>query len=218
LPKSRRRLSRSGRAGGGRRSRRRLTCPTNHRRRRVPSNGARRGFAFASTALRAGAQRRPPRHRQDARAAVNNVAEPYWLSLPKADLRRWLQARPTISRAMHRARARDARRTGVAQCSGPGHTPTSVPLIATEPPNRGSRWPTPIRSPEVPSPMSIDASAAHSSGTIARCRRCHKPIIWPGLCYTCATGLPRQLRRHAEALDGEPAEAAEHADQPGGPA
>jgi hypothetical protein len=32
-----------------------------------------------------------------------------------------------------------------------------------------------------------------SQGT--RCRRCHKAILWPGLCYTCATGLPRQLRR-----------------------
>ena len=28
-----------------------------------------------------------------------------------------------------------------------------------------------------------------------RCRRCRKPIVWPGLCYTCATGLPRQILR-----------------------
>ena len=26
------------------------------------------------------------------------------------------------------------------------------------------------------------------------CRRRAKPIVWPGLCYTCATGLPRRLR------------------------
>ena len=32
---------------------------------------------------------------------------------------------------------------------------------------------------------------ASSSGT--RCRQCHKVIVWPGLCYTCATGRPRQL-------------------------
>jgi hypothetical protein len=179
----------------------------------VPSNDAGRGSAFASTALRAGAQRRPPRHQQDARAAVNNVAEPYWLSLRRADLRCWLHVRRALSRARHR----DARRTGCGTMLWTWPHATSVPLIATEPPNRGSRWPTPIRSPEVPSPMSIDASAAHPSGTIARCRRCHKPIIWPGLCYTCATGLPRQLRRHAEALDAEAAQTAEHADQPGGP-
>jgi hypothetical protein len=27
----------------------------------------------------------------------------------------------------------------------------------------------------------------------ARCRVCRKRIIWPGRCYTCATGLPRRL-------------------------
>ncbi len=31
-----------------------------------------------------------------------------------------------------------------------------------------------------------------------RCRRCRKPIVWPGLCYTCATGLPRQILRADE--------------------
>jgi hypothetical protein len=33
-----------------------------------------------------------------------------------------------------------------------------------------------------------------------RCRRCRKPIVWPGLCYTCATGLPRQILRADERL------------------
>jgi len=33
-----------------------------------------------------------------------------------------------------------------------------------------------------------------------RCRRCRKPIVWPGLCYTCATGLPRQILRSDERL------------------
>jgi len=31
-----------------------------------------------------------------------------------------------------------------------------------------------------------------------RCRRCRKPIVWPGLCYTCATGLPRLITRADE--------------------
>jgi hypothetical protein len=31
-----------------------------------------------------------------------------------------------------------------------------------------------------------------------RCRRCAKGIVWPGLCYTCATALPRRLRRADE--------------------
>jgi hypothetical protein len=33
-----------------------------------------------------------------------------------------------------------------------------------------------------------------------RCRRCRKPIVWPGLCYTCATGLPRLILRADERL------------------
>jgi hypothetical protein len=33
-----------------------------------------------------------------------------------------------------------------------------------------------------------------------RCRRCRKPIVWPGLCYTCATGLPRLILRSDERL------------------
>jgi hypothetical protein len=33
------------------------------------------------------------------------------------------------------------------------------------------------------------------------CRRCRKPIVWPGLCYTCATGLPRQVRPREDAAD-----------------
>jgi len=32
----------------------------------------------------------------------------------------------------------------------------------------------------------------------ARCRRCRKAIVWPGLCYSCATGLPRRLRPATE--------------------
>ena len=36
-----------------------------------------------------------------------------------------------------------------------------------------------------------------------RCRACRKPIIWPGLCYTCATGLPRQLTQR-KPPDDEP--------------
>jgi len=35
-------------------------------------------------------------------------------------------------------------------------------------------------------------------GSNTRCRECHKRIVWPGLCYTCATGLPRQLRPRQE--------------------
>ena len=31
-----------------------------------------------------------------------------------------------------------------------------------------------------------------------RCRACGKGIVWPGLCYTCATGLPRRLCRPEE--------------------
>ena len=57
-------------------------------------------------------------------------------------------------------------------------------------------------------------SDGYPGGTIARCRHCHKPIIWPGLCYTCATGLPRRLGRQVEALDAGPAHAAQSADQP----
>ena len=42
-------------------------------------------------------------------------------------------------------------------------------------------------------------------GLTTRCRQCHKSIVWPGLCYTCATGLPRQLRpRENTAAEGGP--------------
>jgi hypothetical protein len=34
-----------------------------------------------------------------------------------------------------------------------------------------------------------------SGGT--RCRLCGKAIVWPGLCYTCATGLPRTIKRRS---------------------
>lgn len=32
----------------------------------------------------------------------------------------------------------------------------------------------------------------------ARCQGCHKPILVPGHCYTCATGQPRTLFRPDE--------------------
>ena len=36
------------------------------------------------------------------------------------------------------------------------------------------------------------------NGQGTRCRACAKPIIWPGLCYTCATKRPRLLMRPDE--------------------
>ena len=33
-----------------------------------------------------------------------------------------------------------------------------------------------------------------------RCRTCGKGSVWPGLCSTCATGLPRRLYRPEEGL------------------
>jgi hypothetical protein len=44
----------------------------------------------------------------------------------------------------------------------------------------------------------------HQRQSTTRCRNCHKPIIWPGLCYTCATGLPRRLMRVTLPDDGPP--------------
>lgn len=53
------------------------------------------------------------------------------------------------------------------------------------------------------------AKRQHSTSAI-RCRKCSKHIIWPGLCYTCATGLPRQVQ--PETLAGvEPAPLADDA-------
>lgn len=40
--------------------------------------------------------------------------------------------------------------------------------------------------------------------TATRCRQCRKPIIWPGRCYSCATGLPRHLTRRQAAPDEAP--------------
>jgi hypothetical protein len=51
------------------------------------------------------------------------------------------------------------------------------------------------------------AKRQHSTSVI-RCRKCSKHIIWPGLCYTCATGLPRQVQPETLAA----AEPAPHAD------
>jgi hypothetical protein len=49
-----------------------------------------------------------------------------------------------------------------------------------------------------------------------RCRQCRKPIVWPGLCYTCATGLPRQLRPREDRADASPRRQAATSDQSGG--
>jgi hypothetical protein len=37
-----------------------------------------------------------------------------------------------------------------------------------------------------------------------RCRVCRKPIVWSGLCYTCATGLPRNGRPRENAAASVP--------------
>lgn len=42
-----------------------------------------------------------------------------------------------------------------------------------------------------------------------KCRRCGKGIIWPTLCYTCATGRPREIMRPDE-LIGETIPPIEH--------
>jgi hypothetical protein len=49
-----------------------------------------------------------------------------------------------------------------------------------------------------------------------RCRQCRKPIVWPGLCYTCATGLPRQLRPREDPAKQGPAHPLTTGDEPGG--
>ncbi len=33
-----------------------------------------------------------------------------------------------------------------------------------------------------------------------RCHICRKGIVWPGLCYSCATGRPRQIMRPEERI------------------
>lgn len=49
-----------------------------------------------------------------------------------------------------------------------------------------------------------------------RCRQCHKPIVWPGLCYTCATGVPRQLRPRKNTEDEKPVHAVAASVEPDG--
>ena len=53
-------------------------------------------------------------------------------------------------------------------------------------------------------------------GSTTRCRQCRKPIIWPGLCYTCATGLPRQLRPRQDNADESPGHPVTTGDETGG--
>jgi hypothetical protein len=52
-----------------------------------------------------------------------------------------------------------------------------------------------------------------ANATGARCRQCRKPIIWPGLCYTCATGLPRRLRPREAAVGEQQVQRHETSDQ-----
>jgi hypothetical protein len=53
-------------------------------------------------------------------------------------------------------------------------------------------------------PRDDESSARTALGT--RCRMCAKRIVWPGRCYTCATGLPRRIHR----ADEEPHPDADH--------
>ena len=59
--------------------------------------------------------------------------------------------------------------------------------------------------------------AVTEGASTTRCRQCRKPIVWPGLCYTCATGLPRQLRPRTDAADESPVHQVATTDEPGGP-
>jgi hypothetical protein len=38
-------------------------------------------------------------------------------------------------------------------------------------------------------------------GQGSHCHSCRKLIVWPGLCYTCATGKPRLIVRRDERTD-----------------
>jgi hypothetical protein len=58
-------------------------------------------------------------------------------------------------------------------------------------------------------------SNADPNASNPRCRLCGKPIIWPGLCYTCATGLPRLLTRHTANPESSQSRAPQTATQPG---
>lgn len=61
-------------------------------------------------------------------------------------------------------------------------------------------------------------SKSEPSTSAIRCRKCGKHIIWPGLCYTCATGLPRQMVPEAlvgaEPISGRPDTRAPRNDSP----
>ena len=44
-------------------------------------------------------------------------------------------------------------------------------------------------------------------GQGSHCHSCRKLIVWPGLCYTCATGKPRLIVRRDERIQAEPSDA-----------
>lgn len=66
--------------------------------------------------------------------------------------------------------------------------------------------PTTPSDPEAATPVVAAAPVAAPvvtptpSNGQTRCRSCRQPIIWPGLCYTCATGQPRRLFRPEERI------------------
>ena len=74
-------------------------------------------------------------------------------------------------------------------------------------PRRGMTW--------RPSSTGSDGNVMSAGGSNTRCRQCRKPIIWPGLCYTCATGLPRQLRPRQHTAEEGPMHTVAASDQPG---
>ncbi len=45
--------------------------------------------------------------------------------------------------------------------------------------------------------------APQRQGQGSHCHICRKLIVWPGLCYTCATGRPRLILRPDEQGDGD---------------
>jgi hypothetical protein len=68
------------------------------------------------------------------------------------------------------------------------------------------------RSPDAPAHPAYSGhfaavKAEQPRVTATRCRRCRKAIVWPGLCYTCATGPLPRVQRAAEVaieLTGDP--------------
>ena len=60
-------------------------------------------------------------------------------------------------------------------------------------------------------------TARASSGSSTRCRQCGKAIVWPGLCYTCATGLPRLLRPREDGVGEGEARGVAASEPQGGP-